>query len=90
MHERVKDSDQIRFFETAIKYCPVFISNSGNGDGNGGGNDGDGSKKEHSLFVYVVIGLIIVAAILLALIIIKICRQKCMLSFIVSAQLQLS
>ena len=54
--------------------------------GNDGGNDSGGSKeKDHPLFIYVLIGMIILAAILLVIIIIKIRRHKCMFNFLVSA-----
>ena len=71
----------------------VFIctTNSGKDGGNDGGNGGGGSKKkDHSLFVYVLIGLIVLAAISLVILIIKIRRYKGMLSFIISEQLELS
>ena len=66
------------------QFCILLgTTNSGNDGGNGGGNGGGGTKKkDHSLFVYVLIGLIVLAAILLAFIMIKIRRRKCMLSFI--------
>lgn len=65
-------------------------TNTGNGNGNGGDNGGDsgggGSKmKGHSTFVYVLIGLIGLAAVSLIIIIMKIRRHKSMLSLIVSA-----
>ena len=64
-------------------------TSTGNGNGNGGDNSGDngggGSKKKgHSTFVYVLIGFIGLAAVLLIIIIIKIRRHKSMLSLIVS------
>ena len=69
----------------------VGPTNTGNGNGNGGDNGGDGSKKKgHSTFVYVLIGFIGLAAVLLIIIIIKIRRHKSMLSLIVSMWLQLS
>ena len=59
--------------------------NNVNDGRNGGDNAGGGSKKkDHSLFIYVLIGLIGLAAVLLVIIIIKIRRQKSMLSFTIS------
>ena len=60
-------------------------TNTGNGNGNGGDNGGDSKMKGHSTFVYVLIGLIGLAAVSLIIIIMKIRRHKSMLSLIVSA-----
>ena len=60
-------------------------TNAGNGNGNGGDNGGDSKMKGHSTFVYVLIGLIGLAAVSLIIIIMKIRRHKSMLSLIVSA-----
>ena len=88
---------QIKSYRTKSKQTEndqeffIHIGNNNTGssdvnDGrNGGGNAGGGSKKkDHSLFIYVLIGLIGLAAVLLVIIIIKIRRQKSMLSFTIS------